>query len=86
MKIDGKRDHQTCHYCELTHPHVEAGGVYHCPNPLCPGCGAAYWRLRARVVELESLADARRLSSKPARSAADSPNPFVDPLSPDQRS
>ena len=35
---------ETCHYCGLTDDRVEAGGVYHCPNPICPGCGAAYWR------------------------------------------
>lgn len=32
--------HLTCYYCKLHHPKVEAGGVYHCPNPLCTGCGA----------------------------------------------
>jgi hypothetical protein len=34
----------TCYYCGLTHERVEARGVYHCPNVLCTGCGAATWR------------------------------------------
>lgn len=29
----------TCGSCGLTHPKVECGGIYHCPNPLCFGCG-----------------------------------------------
>lgn len=33
-----------CHYCQLTHKEVEAGGLYYCPNPACLGPGAAPWR------------------------------------------
>jgi hypothetical protein len=36
--------HYTCHYCDLTHKRVEAGGMWFCPNPACVGPGAAYWR------------------------------------------
>lgn len=36
--------HYTCHYCQLTHRKVEAGGMWHCPNVLCTGPGAGYWR------------------------------------------
>jgi hypothetical protein len=41
--------HQTCHYCGLRHYKVEAGGIYHCPNRLCPGCGAARSREKMRL-------------------------------------
>jgi hypothetical protein len=37
-------DHNTCYYCKLTHATVEAGGVWYCPNPLCTGPGAAWFR------------------------------------------
>ena len=30
-----------CRYCRLEHPKVEEKGELHCPNPLCPGPGAA---------------------------------------------
>lgn len=33
-----------CYYCGLRHRKVEASGVYHCPNPLCQGPGAASFR------------------------------------------
>jgi hypothetical protein len=33
-----------CHYCGLIHKRVEAGGIYYCPNTLCLGPGAAYFR------------------------------------------
>lgn len=33
-----------CDYCGLNHQQVEAGGIYFCPNPLCPGPGAAWAR------------------------------------------
>lgn len=44
------RDHRTCHLCGLSHPHVEAGGVHHCP------CGAAYWR-RSNLASYKDVAD-----------------------------
>lgn len=34
----------TCYYCKLKHPKVEAAGIFHCPNKLCTGPGAAYFR------------------------------------------
>lgn len=37
-------DAETCYYCKLSHPSVEAGGVWYCPNVLCSGCGAQGWR------------------------------------------
>jgi hypothetical protein len=40
------RGHETCHYCGLTHTRVEAGGMWHCPNVLCTGPGAASWRMQ----------------------------------------
>jgi hypothetical protein len=36
--------HDVCYYCKLQHKSVEAGGVHHCPNPLCQGPGAATFR------------------------------------------
>lgn len=33
-----------CHYCGFKGGQVEAGGVLHCPNPLCYGPGNAYFR------------------------------------------
>lgn len=41
-------DHQTCYYCKLHHPRVEAGGIWHCPNPLCKGPGAQVWRMKCK--------------------------------------
>lgn len=38
--------HYTCHFCKLSHRAVEAGGIFHCPNPLCTGSGAAWFRSR----------------------------------------
>jgi ribosomal protein L37AE/L43A len=46
------RDHLTCYYCALRDDRVEAGGIWHCPNVLCTGPGAAHFRaLRASFVE-----------------------------------
>jgi len=42
-KIDTKRALR-CNFCDLVHDKVEAGGLWYCPNPICPGCGAAYHR------------------------------------------
>ena len=33
-----------CFYCGLKHPKVECKGVFHCPNALCDGPGAAFFR------------------------------------------
>jgi hypothetical protein len=41
--------HQTCHYCKLSHRHVEAGGLHSCPNRLCPGCGASGFREQMKL-------------------------------------
>lgn len=48
-----KGDHTICYYCQLHDPRVEAGGLWHCPNPACPGPGAQYWRSQ----NLESYRD-----------------------------
>jgi len=37
-----------CHYCGLHHKDVEAGGVYHCPNPCCLGPGQSYARSKLK--------------------------------------
>lgn len=34
----------TCHYCKLEHAKVECSGIYYCPNLLCTGPGAHYFR------------------------------------------
>lgn len=34
----------TCRRCNLKHRHVEASGILHCPNPLCPGSGGGWFR------------------------------------------
>jgi hypothetical protein len=34
----------TCFYCHLRHAKVEARGMWHCPNPTCPGPGAHWFR------------------------------------------
>lgn len=40
-----KRDIYTCGFCSIgSHPKVECGGIYYCPNPLCTGPGAAWAR------------------------------------------
>jgi hypothetical protein len=33
-------DHYTCYYCGLADKHVEAGGMWWCPNFTCTGPGA----------------------------------------------
>jgi len=35
---------ETCIACELSHPEVDSKGFWYCPNPLCPGVGAAWFR------------------------------------------
>lgn len=51
--------HQTCHYCGLSHYKVEAGGIYHCPNRLCPGCGAATTREKMKLKSFKNVEDGR---------------------------
>lgn len=43
LKI-GLDKHYTCYYCKVEHKQVEAGGVWYCPNPVCPGPGGHYLR------------------------------------------
>lgn len=38
-------DYTICIYCGCHDERVEAGGMWFCPNPLCPGCGT-HWFLR----------------------------------------
>jgi hypothetical protein len=40
--------HNTCHYCELPHRLVEAGGLWYCPNVLCRGPGASSLRTQLK--------------------------------------
>lgn len=40
-----ERKPERCEYCDLLDREVEAGGIYHCPNPLCFGCGAWWFRV-----------------------------------------
>lgn len=47
LKTDQKRLY-TCHGCGLEHPDVEAGGLWHCPNPLCSGAGNHYFRTKLK--------------------------------------
>jgi hypothetical protein len=35
---------ETCFSCGITDPRVEAIGIWHCPNALCGGCGAQWFR------------------------------------------
>jgi ribosomal protein L37AE/L43A len=46
--VEQARDPYTCHYCKLKHDKVEAGGLHHCPNNLCSGPGAAYFRSKLK--------------------------------------
>lgn len=46
------REPETCFACALTHPKVEARGIWYCPNALCRGCGGAWFR-----IELDSYKD-----------------------------
>ena len=39
---------QICLYCGLSHKLVEAGGIYHCPNPCCLGPGQSYQRSKLK--------------------------------------
>jgi hypothetical protein len=48
MSFWDSKDHLTCYYCKLQHKNVEAGGMWHCPNPLCTGPGAATWRSKCK--------------------------------------
>lgn len=40
--------HYICHYCKLDNPKVEASGVWYCPNGICPGPGAAWFRAKLK--------------------------------------
>lgn len=37
-------DKETCFSCGLKHTSVEASGLWYCPNALCGGCGATWFR------------------------------------------
>jgi hypothetical protein len=46
---ESKRDPiYECCGCGIYHPEVECAGIFFCPNPLCPSCGAAYWRSKMK--------------------------------------
>lgn len=38
----------TCCYCGIEHGQVEARGIYYCPNPLCTGCGSAWFNSKLK--------------------------------------
>lgn len=44
----------TCFYCGLEHPRVEAGGLYFCPNTMCPGPGGHSHRAKLASYKEES--------------------------------
>ncbi len=35
---------EECFSCKIKHERVEAKGIWHCPNALCNGCGAGWFR------------------------------------------
>jgi hypothetical protein len=39
---------ETCASCGTTDPSVEANGIWHCPNALCRGVGAHWFRRRLK--------------------------------------
>ena len=41
--IGKKLDTHDCYYCGCHDTKVEAGGMWHCPNPHCTGCGVAWF-------------------------------------------
>lgn len=45
MGKTGKEEIETCFSCGLQHCKVEGGGIWHCPNALCMGCGGGWFRL-----------------------------------------
>lgn len=45
---DLSKKHYTCRGCGLTHKSVEAGGIWHCPNPFCGSAGNHYFRSRLK--------------------------------------
>lgn len=51
-----------CFACGLEDESVEAGGLYHCPNPLCTGCGATYWK--RENLDCKKTLDGIEISSK----------------------
>jgi len=36
--------YEKCFSCEIKHPKVECIGIWYCPNALCRGVGAAWFR------------------------------------------
>lgn len=70
------RDLCTCYYCSIYHKTVEASGIWYCPNPLCTGPGAAWFRVKLKsyqerestlggthtVDELEAVLEAVKLA------------------------
>ena len=49
--------HEICFACGIADIKVEGGGLLHCPNPLCHGCGAQTWR-SANLKSYEAVDDA----------------------------
>lgn len=37
-------DISRCSFCGYESEDVECAGIYYCPNPICQGCGAAWFR------------------------------------------
>lgn len=46
MGLFSKSDEEiyTCYYCGYFDKRVEASGIWHCPNPVCQGPGADWFR------------------------------------------
>lgn len=47
-----RKGHKTstddCFYCGLNNTKVEAGGIWYCPNPMCLGPGAHWFRIKLK--------------------------------------
>lgn len=48
-----RRKSHTCFFCGLYGERVEAGGIYFCPNPICPGPGGAWFRRKCKSYQEE---------------------------------
>jgi hypothetical protein len=43
---------------------VEAGGIYHCPNPFCFGCGATWWKTHNLKVQDNKILNSKEWLTK----------------------
>ena len=42
---------EQCGSCKLIDKRIEAGGIWHCPNPHCRGVGAVWFRRKLESFE-----------------------------------